>query len=117
MGMAMSSSMTTEPGSFWPRISSPISLRMIEAKTPNKIPVAKIAALRDERRSRNQKKPTSEPNVPGAKGIRPEPNPWARKRAIFLEIIEVEAAIFPKVNAAREGGQNHGKPNPGGGAG
>lgn len=76
-GIATISSRTTEPGSFAPSSRSAGPPTAMESTIPPRIPPAKRSPLGTVKRRANQAKPTTEPKVPGATGIRPTPNPWA----------------------------------------
>jgi len=76
-GIAAISSMTTEPGSFSFRILSPAPHNQTERPSPMSVPPRKIQRFPKATSSANQPRPTTDPKVPGAKGIRPEPKPCA----------------------------------------
>ena len=82
-GMAVISSTTTEPGSFRPSSFSPTPDSQTEPANPAMAPAMRPQRLPLEISSANQNTPSTEPNVPGATGIRPKPKPCAKKRATF----------------------------------
>src|SRR5580658_6549845 len=76
-GMATISSNTTEPGSFFLRICSASPHSQTERPTARRLPAINTGHDRPQSSSASQPKPTTEPKVPGAIGMRPAPKPWA----------------------------------------
>ena len=76
-GSAVISSSTIEGGSFCRRTVSPTPHSQTEKARPASAPAAKSQRLPASSKSANHPTPTTEPNVPGATGIRPTPKPWA----------------------------------------
>src|SRR4051812_32785298 len=76
-GIAAISSRTTDEGSFCFSIFSPSPHNQTDKASPTIVPPTKIQKLPDAISSAVQPRPTTDPKVPGPKGIRPAPNPCA----------------------------------------
>src|SRR5262249_4026167 len=76
-GIAVISSSTTEHGSFLPSSFSAKPQSHTEINNPKMAAKRKLQSLPVARSRANQTKPTTEPKVPGAHGIRPTPKPCA----------------------------------------
>jgi len=74
-GIAVISSNTTLPGSFWFKIFSPSPHSHTDKTKPAIAPAMKTHKFAGTSKSANQRMPTKEPKVPGARGIRPTPKP------------------------------------------
>src|SRR6266404_2196048 len=74
-GIAVISSSTTEPGSFWPSFFSAAPHNQTERPMPSIVPASKAQMFAVTKSSANHPIPKNDPKVPGAKGILPTPKP------------------------------------------
>ena len=74
---------------------------------PAMVPATNSHSLPVSSNSANQPTPSTEPNVPGATGIRPTQS-LGQSRA--SQVLQVNRPVPPEVEAAGKSGQHHGHP-------